>query len=109
MSILSWFNATEFQRLGEELAVLFIENKPAAVEGNRKPRRMHKGKGGGSDPLQATMRKLAMRISAFEARKNANIYKKAKFANAFKWKLIEAGFDSGFADELTKELLIHFR
>jgi len=107
--MLSWFNATEFQRLGEELAVLFIENKPADVEGNRKSRRTRKGKGGASDPLQDTMRKLAMRISAFEARKGANFYKKARFANAFKWGLIEGGIDSGFADELTKELLIHFR
>ena len=107
--MLDWFKATEFQRFGEELAVLFMEGKPAADEGNRKNRRMRKGKGAVSDPLQDTLRKLAMRISAFEARKGANFYKKAKFANAFKWKLIEGGYDAAFADELTKELVIHFR
>jgi hypothetical protein len=107
--MLSWFNATEFQRFGEELAVLFMEGKPAADEGNRKYRRMRKGKGAVSDPVQDTLRKLGMRISAFEARKGANFYKKAKFANAFKWKLIEAGYDAEFADELAKELVIHFR
>lgn len=109
--MLSWFNASEFQRFGEELAVLFIEDKPAADEGNRKHRRMLKttGKDKGKDPVQAILRKLVLRISAFEARKDANIYKKAKFANAFKWKLMEAGYDAGFADELAKELVIHFR
>jgi len=107
--MLSWFNATEFQRFGEELAVLFMEGKPVADEGNRKDRRMRKGKRTVSDPLHDTLRKLAMRISAFEARKGANFYKKAKFANAFKWKLIESGYDAGFADELAKELVIHFR
>jgi hypothetical protein len=111
--MLSWFNATEFQRFGEELAVLFMEDKPGADEGNRKQRRMlkgkDKGKGKGRDPMQDTLRKLVIRISAFEARKNANIYKKAKFANAFKWKLREAGYDAGFVDELAKELVIHFR
>ena|SRR5688572_19386228 len=107
--MLSWFNATEFQRFGEELAVLFMEGKPVADEGNRKYRRMRKGKGTVSDPLQDKMRKLAARVSTFQARKEANIYKKAKFANAFKWKLKEAGYDAGFADELAKELLIYFR
>ena len=107
--MLSWFNATEFQRFGEELAVLFMEGKPAADEGNRKYRRMRKGKGTGSDPLQDKLRKLAARISSFEERKGANFYKKAKFANAFKWKLKESGYDAGFADELVKELLIYFR
>jgi hypothetical protein len=109
----SWFNATEFQRFGEELAVVFMEDKPGAGEANRKLRRMlkvkGKGKGKGSDPVQDTLRKLVVRISAFEARKDANVYKKAKFANAFKWKLREAGYDAAFADELAKELVIHFR
>ena len=109
----SWFNATEFQRFGEELAVLFMEDKPAPGEGNRKHRRMlkvkGKDKGKGRDPVQDTLRKLVIRISAFQPRKKANIYKKAKFANAFKWKLIEAGYDAGFVDELAKELVIHFR
>jgi hypothetical protein len=109
--MLSWFNATEFQRFGEELAVQFMEDKPAVGEGNRKHRRMLKVKdqGKGNDPVQGTLRKLVIRISAFEARREANIYKKAKFANAFKWKLMEAGYDAGFADELAKELVIHFR
>ena len=95
--MLSWFNATEFQRFGEELAVLFMEGKPVADEGNRKYRRMRKGKRTVSDPLHDTLRKLAMRISAFEARKGANFYKKANFANAFKWKLIESGYDAGLS------------
>jgi hypothetical protein len=107
--MLSWFDATEFQRFGEELAVLFMEDSPAAGEGNRKYRRMRKGKASGSDPMQDMLRKLVIRISAFEARKDANFYKKAKFANAFKWKLLEAGYDPGFVNALAAELVIHFR
>lgn len=106
--MLSWFNAKEFERLGEELAILFMEDKPSAEEGNRKFRRMNKAKSGGN-PAQDPLRKLVSRISAFEARKKANIYKTAKFANAFKWKLIEAGYDRAYADAVSKELVIHFR
>jgi len=97
----------EFQRFGEELALLFMQDKPSAEDGNRKQRRMDKAKGG--DPMEVTMRKLVQRVSAFEARKDANLYQKAKFANAFKWKLKEGGYDDGFADELAKELVMHFR
>jgi hypothetical protein len=109
LHMLSWFDASEFKRFGEELAVLFMEDKPTADEGNRKDRRMRKSKGGVDDPAQVKLRKLVIRISAFEARKGANFYKKAKFANAFKWKLIEGGYDAAVADELAKELTIHFR
>lgn len=105
--MLSWFNATEFQRFGEELAVLLIEGKAAPGEDNRHFRR--KSKARGSEPAPDILRYLVMRITAFEARKGANFYKKAKFANAFKWKLIEAGYEARFADTLVKELVIHFR
>lgn len=109
--MLSWFNATEFTRFGEELALQFMEDKPGVLEGNRKYRRMRKkkDKGMASDPLEATLQKLVTRISAFEPRKGANFYKKAKFANAFKWKLLDAGYDAGFVDSLTKELVVHLR
>jgi hypothetical protein len=107
--MLSWFDATEFQRFGEELAVQFMEDKPLAGEGNRKQRRATKGKAQSGDPVEISLRKLVSRISAFEPRKKANFYKKAKFANAFKWKLKEGGYDAEFADQVTRELVIHFR
>jgi hypothetical protein len=34
------------------------------------------------------------------------IYKKAKLANAFKWKQPDANYGSEFVDELTKVLLL---
>jgi hypothetical protein len=35
-----------------------------------------------------------------------NIYKKAKLGNAFKWILLEKGYDAQFVDELTKEVIL---
>jgi hypothetical protein len=53
---------------------------------------------------------MVLQVSEFSAKKGgASFYKKAKFGNAFKWKLLEAGYEPDFADELTKELLIHLR
>jgi len=36
-----------------------------------------------------------------------NFYKKAKFANAFKWRLLENGVDKALADEVTHRLVVH--
>ncbi len=36
-----------------------------------------------------------------------NFYQKAKFANSFKWRLIENGIESGVADGVTQSLLVH--
>ena len=35
-----------------------------------------------------------------------NVFKKARLANAFKWKLLDLGFEEDFVDQLTKELLL---
>jgi hypothetical protein len=48
-------------------------------------------------------------VQMFRSRNKANFYKKARFGNAFKWKLREAGYDTAFVDELTMELMLHFR
>ena len=36
-----------------------------------------------------------------------NFYKKAKFANSFKWRLIENGVARKTADEVTQALVVH--
>src|SRR5277367_5836072 len=36
-----------------------------------------------------------------------NFYKKAKFANSFKWRLLENGIDRGIADKVTERLVLH--
>jgi tetratricopeptide (TPR) repeat protein len=36
-----------------------------------------------------------------------NFYRKAKFANSFKWRLLENGVEKPLADELTQRLVIH--
>ena len=36
-----------------------------------------------------------------------NFYKKAKFANSFKWRLLENGVGKELADEVTRRLVVH--
>jgi hypothetical protein len=104
----AWFNAVEFQRFGEQLAVQVVEKLPLqpAVAPNDKGSR--KGKRKAAAP-QDVLRRLMTEVQMFSSRNKANFYKKAKFGNAFKWKLREAGYDAEFVDELTMELMLHFR
>lgn len=99
--MISWFDAREHQRFGEELAAYVMEKMPLEPPAKGVRKRPKKP--------QEVLRKMLGQITEFSARHRANVYQRAKFGNAFKWKLIEAGYDNAFADELTKELLIHFR
>src|SRR5262245_27075833 len=104
--MLAWFNAAEFQRFGEQLAAQVVDKIPlqpaAAIQGKGKRKR--------KEPApQEVLRRLMTDVQTFSSRNKANFYKKARFGNAFKWKLREAGYDSGFVDDLTMELMLHFR
>jgi hypothetical protein len=50
--------------------------------------------------------KLTLDVSQFGQTHSLNIYKKAKLGNAFKWALLEKGYDAKFVDELTKEVIL---
>ncbi|HEX8961574.1 MAG TPA: hypothetical protein VF801_01115 [Rhodocyclaceae bacterium] len=51
--------------------------------------------------------KLRMQAQTFRFGHKLNIYKKAKLANAFQWKLFDLGYHKKVVEELTKELLLH--
>lgn len=97
--MIRWLDASEHQQFAGALAAFVIEKVPLDP-GAKRPRK--------ASPHEV-IRKMVQRIADFHAKHPSNFYKKAKFANAFRWKLVEAGYDAGFADELTRELLIHFR
>ncbi len=97
--MIRWFDANEHQQFAAQLAAVVIENLPL-VPGAKRPKK--------ASPHEV-VRKMVQRITDFRAKCPTNVYQKAKLANAFRWKLTEAGYEAGFADELAKELLIHFR
>ncbi len=51
--------------------------------------------------------KLHVQVQQFRASHQLNMYKKAKLAKAFQWKLFDLGYDKSIVQELTKELLRH--
>lgn len=95
--ILNWFDAKEAQQFGMELAAFFSERIPPEAS-RRKEKTLAK--------KQEVLSKMFQQIERFKLQHKLNVYKKAKFGNAFQWALKDAGYDQEFISALTKELLI---
>jgi tetratricopeptide (TPR) repeat protein len=60
-----------------------------------------------SSGLTNTLRKLFEHADRDVRPLGLNFYKKAKFANSFKWRLLENGVDKELANEVTQQLVLH--
>ena len=93
-----WFNAREASVLGGALADQFVAATPRSppgcgAEGKRKER-------------PTALEELHKRADAEVKPLQLNFYQKARFANSFKWKLIENGVEADVADAVTQSLLV---
>lgn len=81
----NWFSATEAARKGIELADQFAS------------------RGETGDVLVELIQSADLEVCHLPL----NFYKKAKFANSFRWRLLENGVEKAFADEVTQRLVLH--
>jgi tetratricopeptide (TPR) repeat protein len=94
---LEWLDASEATKIGVELADQFAPRQvePAAKRDDQSPRT--------DDLVQAILRRADREVRGMRL----NFYKKAKFANSFKWRLLENGVDRKIADAVTQRLVMH--
>ncbi|MES2208467.1 MAG: hypothetical protein V4525_16925 [Pseudomonadota bacterium] len=90
-----WFNAKDAIQFGEAIATFIAEKIPLNTKNNTI-----------KSDYKNTLIILDNRIESFKRKSSINFYKKAKLGNAFKWKLIDMGYDEAWVNELTRELLI---
>lgn len=95
--IFNWFDAREASKFGTEMAEYFAQRiPPESIPANdKKPLRR----------AAEVISKLHAQAERFRMEHKLNIFKKAKLANAFQWKLFDLGYDKKIVEELTKELL----
>jgi tetratricopeptide (TPR) repeat protein len=94
--MLDWFNSREAARVGASLADEFAP-RSASVATSESPR----------DTTIRSLEQLLRRADGLVRSLHLNFYKKAKFANSFKWRLIENGLARESADAVTKSLVLH--
>jgi tetratricopeptide (TPR) repeat protein len=93
--LLEWFNAHDATNAGVALAdSLAPSAAPRSANGTRKEE---------ASALQALLQRADREVRTLRL----NFYKKAKFANSFKWRLIENGVEPSIADEVTQSLILH--
>jgi tetratricopeptide (TPR) repeat protein len=93
--MLSWFNSREVTQVGVALADEFASRAASdATTGSRQA---------ASSSLEQLLRRADDEVRPLQL----NFYKKAKFANSFKWRLIESGVAKDIADDVTQSLVLH--
>lgn len=95
--MLGWFDAKEAKEFGISLARFHIERIPLDETGK---------KGGTAAKQQESLNKMFQQMVRFRLEHKLNIYQKAQLGNAFKWTMKEAGYESEYVDQVTKQLML---
>ena len=98
--LLGWFDAAESKRCGLALAEIVEKGYPASERKAANKAIVHRAK---------VLDKLFAQARQFEQAHNPNLYKKAKLGNAFRWRLIEEGFDAKFVHDLTHQIMVEMK
>jgi tetratricopeptide (TPR) repeat protein len=92
---IGWFNAGEAAEIGVALADGFAPPAASVVQGS--------AQAGPSGSIDQLLQRADSELRPLQL----NFYKKAKFANSFKWRLIENGVAREVADDVTQTLVLH--
>jgi tetratricopeptide (TPR) repeat protein len=97
--LLKWLNTSEVTQVGTALAddvVLQSESGSAAM----------RTRAGNTQELQKFLQRFLQRVDRDARPLKLNLFKRAKLANTFKWRLLEKGMEQQLADELTRALVL---
>lgn len=101
--LLKWLDAREATEAGAALADDFYLHSAPALPGTG--RKEGKGAPHGQE-LQKFLQKFLQRVDHAARPLDLNVFKRAKLANSFKWRLLEKGVEQELVDELTQALVM---
>ena len=96
MTIPKFLDTTELEEFATVLAGDLARRFPVASESRTDP--------GATHQVKVILEGLAARAVRYHDQHKLGIYKKAKLANVFKWKLTDLGYSAEFVDRATKEV-----
>jgi tetratricopeptide (TPR) repeat protein len=97
--IFNWLNASGAAKIGAALAEQFAPKQLVSSTTHGEQSALSQS----DDALQEILRRADREVRSLQL----NFYEKAKFANSFKWKLLENGVEKTLADEVTQTLVLH--
>ena len=96
MKLLSMFDTAEIEEFAGNLAADLGRRFPPSSEARTDPGAKHQ--------IKVILEGLAARAVRYHEEHKLGIYRKAKLANVFKWKLAELGYSKAFVEVATKEI-----
>ena len=97
MGILRFFHTRELEEFAVVLAADLAHRFPPASEKRTDP--------GAAHQIKVILDGLAARAVRYHGEHKLGVYKKAKLANVFQWKLKELGYSQPFIERATKEIV----
>lgn len=97
MALLKVFDTQELEEFATTLAMDMARRFPPASEARTDDSAKRQ--------VKVIIEGLAARAVRYHEQNKLGIYRKAKLANVFKWKLKDLGYTADFADSATKELV----
>ena len=98
--LLKWLDAREATAAGAALADDFHQQSAAKLARGSARQRGPEGE------LQKFLQRFLQRVDQAVSPLKLNVFKRAKLANAFKWRLLEKGVEQELVDELTQALVL---
>lgn len=97
MAILKAFDTKELEEFATSLAADLGRRFPPASEARTDP--------GAANQLKVILDGLSVRAVRYHEQHKLGVYKKAKLANVFRWKLKDLGFSDAFVERATKQVV----
>lgn len=95
--MLKMFDTRELEEFAANLAMDLGRRFPPASQARTDTGAKHQ--------LKVIMEGLAARAVRYHEQNRLGVYRKAKLANTFKWKLKELGYENEFSESVTKDLV----
>jgi hypothetical protein len=97
-----WLDATEAKNFGTEMAALISHRTPSEAKDKNQERLAKKN----DTRHLATLVLIERRLESFKKTHPLNVYKKAQLGSAFKYALLDGGYEQDFCDQTTTWLLL---
>jgi hypothetical protein len=97
MALFGIVDTSDVEEFATSLAADLGRRFPPASESRTDPGAKHQ--------IKVILEGLGARALRFQAQNKLGIYRKAKLANVFKWKLKDLGYSAEFAERATKDIV----
>jgi hypothetical protein len=97
-----WFGAAAAKQFGTQMAMLLVQRATSEAEKSARAKSAKKGE----KRFDAALLSIERKLAEFKTSNRLNIYSKAQLGSAFKFALLDNGFEQGDAEKLTTWLML---